>query len=90
MPLSEGTAVVGYVVVLGLLLAANMEVTGSFPPGFQLDWEAILSSNPKAFLKSVKPWLDPSMKVNAAWKEFPDVGSTFLTTGSVVAALSSF
>lgn len=29
MPLSRGTAAVGFVVMLGLLLAANMEFTGS-------------------------------------------------------------
>ncbi|RWR81440.1 suppressor of RPS4-RLD 1 [Cinnamomum micranthum f. kanehirae] len=46
MPLSRGSAVVGYVVLLGLFLAANMEVTESIPQGIQVDWEAILSRDP--------------------------------------------
>ncbi|KAB1214867.1 Tetratricopeptide repeat protein 13 [Morella rubra] len=67
MPLSRGSAVVGFVVMLGLLLAANMEFTGRYH----------------------KRWLYPSLKVTTSWKD-PDVTSTFTTTGSVVAALSSY
>ncbi|MED6192213.1 Suppressor of RPS4-RLD 1 [Stylosanthes scabra] len=89
MPLSRGSAVVGLVVMLGLLLAANMEFTGSLPQGLQVDWEAILNLDPDSFVDSVKSWLYPSLKVNTSWKDYPDVASTFSTTGSVVAALSS-
>ncbi|XP_068656156.1 suppressor of RPS4-RLD 1 isoform X2 [Aristolochia californica] len=89
MPLSRGSAVVGYVVLLGLFLAANMEVTGSIPTGVQVDWEAILSPNPD-FLQSVKTWLYPSVKLNKSWRSYPDVASTFNTVGSVVAALSTY
>lgn len=89
MPLSRGSAVVGFVVMLGLLLAANMEFTGKIPQGLQLDWEAILNSDPNTFVDSVKRWLYPSLKVTTSWKD-PDVTSTFTTTGSVVAALSSY
>eukprot|EP00261_Vitis_vinifera_P021485 XP_010652744.1 PREDICTED: suppressor of RPS4-RLD 1 isoform X3 [Vitis vinifera] len=90
MPLSRGTAAVGFVVLLGLFLAANMEFTGSIPKDFQVDWEAILNLEPDSFLDSVKSWLYPSLKVTTSWKEYPDVASTFSTTGSVVAALSSY
>ncbi|XP_078430311.1 tetratricopeptide repeat (TPR)-like superfamily protein isoform X2 [Wolffia australiana] len=90
MALSRGTAAVGYVVVLGLLLAANMEVAEPIPEGVQVDWEAILASRPHDFVASVKPWLYPAVKVNASCKDLPDVASTFPTTGSVVAALSSY
>ncbi|RYQ80816.1 hypothetical protein Ahy_Scaffold1g106965 isoform A [Arachis hypogaea] len=89
MPLSRGSAAVGLVVMLGLLLAANMEFTGSLPQGLQVDWEAILNLDPDSFVDSVKSWLYPSLKVNTSWKDYPDVASTFSTTGSVVAALSS-
>ncbi|XP_077214890.1 tetratricopeptide repeat (TPR)-like superfamily protein [Tasmannia lanceolata] len=89
IPLSRGTAAVGYVVLLGLFLAANMEVTGSIPQGAQVDWEAILSPNPETFIDSIKPWLYPSLQISTSWKDYPDVASTFSTTGSVVAALSS-
>ncbi|KAF5945992.1 hypothetical protein HYC85_016220 [Camellia sinensis] len=90
MPLSRGSAAVGFVVLLGLLLAANMEFTGSIPEGFQVDWEAILNSDPNSFVDSVKSWLYPSLKVTTSWKDYPDVASTFETTGSVVAALSTY
>ncbi|CAH9089930.1 unnamed protein product [Cuscuta epithymum] len=90
MPLSRGSAVVGFVVLLGLFLAANMEFTGSIPEGVQVDWEAILESDPNAFVSSAKRWLYPSLKVNTSWKGYADVSSTFETTGSVVAALSSY
>ena len=33
MPLARGTAVTGFIVLLGLLLAANMEFTESIPKG---------------------------------------------------------
>ncbi|KAJ1414511.1 Tetratricopeptide-like helical domain superfamily [Sesbania bispinosa] len=89
MPLSRGSAAVGFVVMLGLLLAANMEFTGSIPQGLQVDWEAILNLDPNSFVDSVKSWLYPSLKVTTSWKDYPDVASTFATTGSVVAALSS-
>jgi len=90
MPLARGSAAVGYTVLLGLFLATNIEVTGNIPPGIQVDWEAILSSTPDAFLDSVKPWLYPLLRINTSWKDYPDVASTFNTTGSVVAALSSY
>ncbi|KAF7828654.1 suppressor of RPS4-RLD 1-like isoform X1 [Senna tora] len=88
MPLSRGSAAVGFVVMLGLFLAANMEFTGNIPQGLQVDWEAILNLDPNSFVDSVKSWLYPSLKVTTSWKDYPDVASTLATTGSVVAILS--
>lgn len=90
MPLSRGSAAVGFVVLLGLFLAANMEFSGTIPEGMQVDWEAILTFDPDSFVESVKKWLYPSLKVTTSWKDYPDVASTFSTTGSVIAALSSY
>ncbi|KAL7141472.1 hypothetical protein ABFS83_08G055300 [Erythranthe nasuta] len=90
MPLSRGTAVIGFVVLLGLFLAANMEFTGKIPEGVQVDWEAILEPDPHSFISSVKSWLYPSLKTNTSWKGYPDVASTLETTGLVVAALSTY
>ncbi|KZV24968.1 tetratricopeptide repeat protein 13-like [Dorcoceras hygrometricum] len=90
MPLCRGSSVVGFVVLLGLFLAANMEFTGSIPAGVQVDWEAILESDPSNFVSSVKSWMYPCLKVNTSWKGCPDVTSTFETTGSVLAALSTY
>lgn len=90
MPLSRGSAAVGFVVLLGLFLAANMEFSGQIPKAVQVDWEAILNFEPNAFVESVKSWLYSSLKVSTSWKDYPEVSSTFATTGSVVAALSSY
>ncbi|XP_010446657.1 PREDICTED: suppressor of RPS4-RLD 1-like [Camelina sativa] len=90
MPLARGTAVTGFVVLLGLLLAANMEFTETIPIGLQVDWEAILNVEPSSFVGSVKCWLYPSLKINTSWRDHPDISSAFSTTGSVVAALSSY
>lgn len=89
MPLSRGSSVVGYVVLLGLFLAASMDVTASIPPGVQVDWEAILSPDPGTFVDAVKPWLYPSVKMSKSLKDYADVSVAFGTTGSVVAALTS-
>lgn len=90
MPLSRGSAVVGFVVLLGLCLAANMEFTENVPEGLQVDWEAILTFDPDSFMESVKKWLYPNLKVTTSWKDYPDVASTLSTTGSVIAALSTY
>lgn len=92
MPLSRGTAVIGFVVLQGLLLAANMELVESIPKGIQVDWVAILNFDPDSFVGSVKSWLYPSLRMmtTSSWKDYPDVLSTLSSTGSVVAALSHY
>lgn len=49
-PLSRGTALCGYAMLSGTLQAAGFEIEGSLPKNIQLDWEAILATNFKAFL----------------------------------------
>lgn len=90
MPLARGTAVTGFVVLLGLLLAANMEFTETIPKGLQIDWEAILNVEPGSFVDSVKSWLYPSLKINTSWRDHTEISSAFSTTGAVVAALSTY
>ena len=90
MPSARGIAVTGFIVLLGLLLAANMEFTESIPKGLQMDWEALLNVEPGFFVGSVKSWLYPSLKINTSWRDHPEVSSAFSSTGSVVAALSTY
>ncbi|CAM8901012.1 unnamed protein product [Rhodiola kirilowii] len=90
MPLSRGSASVGFSVLLGLLLAVNLEFTGTIPKGVQVDWDAILNFNPESFIETVKTWLCPSLTVSTSWKDYPDVTLTLPTVGSVVAALSIY
>ncbi|KAK9749557.1 hypothetical protein RND81_02G134300 [Saponaria officinalis] len=90
MPLSRGSATVGFAVLLGLCLAANMDFTGKIPEGLHIDWEAILTSDPDSFVESVRKWLYPGLNMTTSWKDYPDVASTLSTTGSVIAALSTY
>lgn len=90
MPLARGTAAVGYVTLLGLFLAAGMEITADIPAGIQVDWEAILSPDVNNFIQAVSSWMYTSVKSNVTWQSLPDVASTFATTGAVVAALSTY
>ncbi|KAK9791186.1 hypothetical protein WJX73_002593 [Symbiochloris irregularis] len=53
MPLARGTAVVGYITILAIFLAADMPVTSPIPKNYQIDWEAILCQHPPKFVASV-------------------------------------
>ncbi|KAJ7524844.1 hypothetical protein O6H91_17G024500 [Diphasiastrum complanatum] len=88
MPLARGTAVVGYTTLLGLFLAADMNVTTSIPKGIQVDWEAILSPNLGSFSRGIGSWMYPSLQIDSSWKNLPDVGTTFDMTASAFAGLS--
>lgn len=61
MPLARGTAAVGYLTILGMLLAARVPVTWTIPAGVQADWEAILSQTPAGFIKAVAYWICPEV-----------------------------
>lgn len=59
MPLARGSALCGYVSLLGTFLAAGMPIRGNIPASYQTDWEAILESSPEGFITSVGSWLLP-------------------------------
>ncbi|CAG9465078.1 unnamed protein product [Pedinophyceae sp. YPF-701] len=59
MPLSRGGAVIGYTSVLAAMLAAGVPVESRIPPDTQVDWEAILGTQPAGFVAAVRPWLYP-------------------------------
>jgi len=65
MPLARGSALCGYVSLLGTFLAAGMPIRGNIPTSYQTDWEAILESSPEGFIASVGSWLlPPEVKEN--------------------------
>ncbi|CAI7887091.1 unnamed protein product [Closterium sp. NIES-53] len=77
MPLARGTAMVGYVTMLGLFLAADMQVTAHVPRGLQADWEGILSPRLDSFIGALSPWLIPSIDYNcSALNNLPSVPVT--------------
>lgn len=59
MPLARGTAAVGYTMLLALFWAAGMPVVAAIPKDYQVDWEAILSRSPEAFIARLSAWLVP-------------------------------
>ncbi len=59
MPLARGSALCGYVSLLGTFLAAGMPIRENIPASYQTDWEAILESTPEGFIASVGSWLLP-------------------------------
>lgn len=71
MPLARGTAAVGYITILGLFLSADMPVNANIPKDSQVDWEAILSRTPEAFIASVSKWLYPAAVVGSGEKVHP-------------------
>ncbi|CAI5996542.1 unnamed protein product, partial [Closterium sp. NIES-65] len=61
MPMARGTAMVGYVSMLGLFAAADMHVTADIPKGAQVDWEGILTPRAEDFIASLSKWMLPSI-----------------------------
>jgi hypothetical protein len=59
MPLARGSALCGYVFLLGSLLAGRMPIRNNIPCSYQVDWEAILESSPEAFIVSMTEWMAP-------------------------------
>ncbi|CAI5467722.1 unnamed protein product, partial [Closterium sp. Yama58-4] len=65
MPMARGTAMVGYVSMLGLFAAADMHVTADIPKGVQVDWEGILTPRVEDFIASLSEWMLPSIDYNS-------------------------
>ncbi|XP_013386989.1 tetratricopeptide repeat protein 13 [Lingula anatina] len=86
MPLSRGTSVVAYSVILGLFMSMGKEVTGKIPQGKLLDLEAMLSGGPDAFILVAKQWMNVK-KTTVPVSQLPQVTATFPTVRSVIEAL---
>ena len=62
MPLSRGTAAVGYMGLLSMFLSMDILIDTSVPKDIQVDWEGILRPTPEEFIKVISCWLFPSRK----------------------------
>ena len=60
MPLSRGTAAVGFISVLAMTsVLFNTKLNTPLPPRLQLDWEAILEERCEVFTSKIRRrWLD--------------------------------
>ncbi|EGG21343.1 Phosphatidylethanolamine N-methyltransferase [Cavenderia fasciculata] len=57
MPLTRGSAAVGYTVLLGLFMSIDIDISAPIAKGQQPDWDAILSPTPDHFIKICKGWI---------------------------------
>jgi len=87
MPLSRGTAAVGYMGLLGMFLALDIEITSFVPKDIQVDWEGILTPKPEEFISFISTWLYPSRQ-RLSIDHLPSVNKTFPTVRSMVQALN--
>ncbi|PWA27651.1 hypothetical protein CCH79_00000589, partial [Gambusia affinis] len=76
MPLSRGSSVVAYSVVMGALMASGKEVIGRIPKGKLVDFEAMTAPSPESFSKTAKSWMN--LKSLPSWyRSLPSVAETF-------------
>jgi len=87
MPLSRGTAAVGYMGLMAMFLANDIEISTFVPQDFQVDWEGILTPQVTEFISSLSTWMYPARK-NISIDHLPSVQKTFPTIRSIVEALS--
>ncbi|KAL6073358.1 Suppressor of RPS4-RLD 1 [Balamuthia mandrillaris] len=89
MPLSRGTAAVGYMSLLGMFLSVGIEITSAVPEGQQVDWEGILRPTPEEFIAQLKPWMYPSRKPTDLLSTLPSVSQTFSTPRKMIEAMNA-
>ncbi|XP_043076203.1 tetratricopeptide repeat protein 13 isoform X2 [Puntigrus tetrazona] len=88
MPLSRGSSVVAYSVVMGALMASGKEVLGRIPSGKLFDFEAMTTASPDRFSKTVKSWM--SLKSLPSWyQNLPSVSETFQLTRTMIEVLNT-
>ncbi|KAJ5077958.1 suppressor of rps4-rld 1 [Anaeramoeba ignava] len=89
MPLSRGTAVIGYISIFGLYLSLNYLVRSEIPKGQQMDWEAILHSNPSDF-SSVINWITQDIESTNILDSLPLLINVIPTLRHLIIALNKF
>ncbi|XP_029487213.1 tetratricopeptide repeat protein 13-like isoform X3 [Oncorhynchus nerka] len=88
MPLSRGSSVVAYSVVMGALMASGKEVMGRIPKGKLVDFEAMTTHSPDSFSKTAKNWMN--LKSLPLWyQSLPSVAETFQTTRTMIEVLNT-
>lgn len=102
MPLARGSALCGYVSLLGALLAMGQQLPVAIPQDYQTDWEAILESSPEAFIRSVTRWMLTSPDASShegneaqdglyvSVEDLPQVSEVLITMRERIMALNGF
>ncbi|XP_057164345.1 tetratricopeptide repeat protein 13 isoform X2 [Ursus arctos] len=83
MPLSRGSSVIAYSVIVGALMASGKEVAGKIPKGKLVDFEAMTAPGSEAFSKIAKSWMNLK-SISPSYKTLPSVSETFPTLRSMI------
>ncbi|KAA8582840.1 hypothetical protein FQN60_015386 [Etheostoma spectabile] len=88
MPLSRGSSVVAYSVVMGALMASGKEVMGRIPKGKLVDFESMTTPSPDIFSKTAKHWMN--LKSLPGWyQSLPSVAETFPSSRTMIEVLNT-
>ncbi|XP_072534233.1 tetratricopeptide repeat protein 13 isoform X4 [Salminus brasiliensis] len=88
MPLSRGSSIVAYSVVMGALMASGKEVVGRIPSGKLVDFEAMTTPSPDRFSKTTKSWMN--LKSLPSWyQNLPSVAETFQFSRTMIEVLNT-
>ncbi|XP_004467147.1 tetratricopeptide repeat protein 13 isoform X2 [Dasypus novemcinctus] len=88
MPLSRGSSVIAYSVIVGALMASGKEVAGKIPKGKLVDFEAMTAPSSEAFSKIAKSWMNLK-SISPSYKTLPSVSETFPTLRSMIEVLNT-
>ncbi|XP_038168504.1 tetratricopeptide repeat protein 13 isoform X3 [Arvicola amphibius] len=88
MPLSRGSSVIAYSVIVGALMASGKEVAGKIPKGKLVDFEAMTAPGSEAFSKIAKSWMNLK-SISPSYKALPSVSETFPTLRSMMEVLNT-
>ncbi|XP_036916117.1 tetratricopeptide repeat protein 13 isoform X3 [Sturnira hondurensis] len=88
MPLSRGSSVIAYSVIVGALMASGKEVSGRIPKGKLVDFEAMTAPGSEAFSKIAKSWMNLK-SISPSYKTLPSVSETFPTLRSMIEVLNT-
>ncbi|KAJ3449275.1 suppressor of rps4-rld [Anaeramoeba flamelloides] len=84
MPLSRGTAAIGYIGLISMLLAFNFEIKKELNMNVQLDWEAILEQDPNVFKRVTLKWLNPNLEKSSILKQLPQLDLEITTLRNMI------
>uniref|UniRef100_A0A8C5IU34 Tetratricopeptide repeat domain 13 n=1 Tax=Junco hyemalis TaxID=40217 RepID=A0A8C5IU34_JUNHY len=88
MPLSRGSSVIAYSVIMGALMASGKEVSGKIPKGKLVDFEAMTAPGSEAFTKIARSWMNLK-SISPSYKSLPSVSETFPTLRTMIEVLNT-
>ncbi|XP_074846296.1 tetratricopeptide repeat protein 13 isoform X2 [Carettochelys insculpta] len=88
MPLSRGSSVIAYSVIMGALMASGKEVAGKIPKGKLVDFEAMTAPGSEAFSKIARSWMN-LQSISPSYKSLPSVSETFPTLRAMIEVLNA-